>query len=550
MAIGRIVIQVVQEGAESVAEAADGAASSFDKAGKAAFNFNEILKSGKNVLELAKKGYEAINKGLDEYVKVNQSMAAVTKLGTERMDQLRAASKGTISDFDLATKATQKFGQNVKATTKEWDEFKKTLADDAPTDRNVANAMRMRSAWKNSIDGMKKDMAGWMNSLVTSWNLVSDHLDNSDNWQTFKRYAFGSGGPGIGLQAAAMAATSRVSAQAAQYRAAKNDQEQALALQQIVAENGRAATTAGIIGQGNAWIATGNANYEKATAKGSGGSPGIVEQGLGSITAYRDPNRYYGSTDMPSYLQSGVVGGIGGDTFGGPVDSMTRVNRYGGGSYFAANDNRTAGIDAYSAGLRADTPEEAKRAAQIGALNEQFAAFGQQAVAGLAESVTAGITAVLDGTDSMIGAFGKILAARAKMIRNEALLEAAKHGAYALGNLAIGDLKSAGLHGVAAAKFLGVAALAQGASMVGGAMSGGGGGSSAYGAAGGGPSPGGSFAPAPAQNGNRPVVNNYYISGVVGDERSVVIALDKARKQAVEEGDIDEEDERPTRRRA
>lgn len=76
---------------------------------------------------------------------------------------------------------------------------------------------------------------------------------------------------------------------------------------------------------------------------------------------------------------------------------------------------------------------------------------------GLEEVVTAGLEAWIDGSKSAGQAMREALHGFAKQLAGEALLQALRHGAYAIGALALGDVKSASLHGVSAAKWAGVA---------------------------------------------------------------------------------------------
>lgn len=80
---------------------------------------------------------------------------------------------------------------------------------------------------------------------------------------------------------------------------------------------------------------------------------------------------------------------------------------------------------------------------------------------GLESAVTAGLSAWIDGSKSAGVAMKEALSGFAKQLAGEALLQALRHGAYAIGSLALGDPRAATQHGIAAAKW-GAVALAAG----------------------------------------------------------------------------------------
>jgi hypothetical protein len=79
---------------------------------------------------------------------------------------------------------------------------------------------------------------------------------------------------------------------------------------------------------------------------------------------------------------------------------------------------------------------------------------------GLEEVVSAGFSAWIDGSKSVGTAMKEALHGFAKNLAGEALLQALRHGAYALGSLAFGDMKGAAAHGISAAKWGAVAVAA------------------------------------------------------------------------------------------
>lgn len=92
---------------------------------------------------------------------------------------------------------------------------------------------------------------------------------------------------------------------------------------------------------------------------------------------------------------------------------------------------------------------------------EEFDLY-QTAWQGLESVVTAGLDAWITGSKSVGEAMKEALHGFAKQLAGEALLQALRHGAYALGSLAFGDVPAAGKHGLAALKWAGVAAIAAG----------------------------------------------------------------------------------------
>jgi len=74
--------------------------------------------------------------------------------------------------------------------------------------------------------------------------------------------------------------------------------------------------------------------------------------------------------------------------------------------------------------------------------------------------VTAGLGAWIDGSKSAGAAMKEALHGFAKQLAGEAALQALRHGAYAIGSLALGDGAAAAKHGIAALKWTGVAVAA------------------------------------------------------------------------------------------
>lgn len=71
----------------------------------------------------------------------------------------------------------------------------------------------------------------------------------------------------------------------------------------------------------------------------------------------------------------------------------------------------------------------------------------------LTGAVTSSLNAWIDGSESMSDAFRHAIGESLKALAGQLLIEGLKHGAYALGSLAFGDLRGAGQHAAAAAAF-------------------------------------------------------------------------------------------------
>jgi hypothetical protein len=90
-----------------------------------------------------------------------------------------------------------------------------------------------------------------------------------------------------------------------------------------------------------------------------------------------------------------------------------------------------------------------------GRIGDQYAA-GFQLLTG---AVTAAMDAWITGSESMGTAIKKAIGAGLKALAAELAMQALRHGAYALGSLAFGDVRGATAHGIAAAKFAAGAAV-------------------------------------------------------------------------------------------
>ncbi len=104
---------------------------------------------------------------------------------------------------------------------------------------------------------------------------------------------------------------------------------------------------------------------------------------------------------------------------------------------------------------------ESKLASMFGPL-EEFNAY-KMAFDTLSGAIGASMTAWIDGSKSAGEAFKAFIGEAVKGLAIQMTVEALKHGAYALGSLAFGDLRGAATHGKAAAAFAAGAVVAAGA---------------------------------------------------------------------------------------
>jgi hypothetical protein len=152
---------------------------------------------------------------------------------------------------------------------------------------------------------------------------------------------------------------------------------------------------------------------------------------------------------------------------------------------------KNSALNAKGYGDSATRRNESKLAETFGEL-EEFNAYAM-AFEMLGGAVSSAMNAWIDGSMSAGQAVKKFLADALKGLASQMAVEALKHGAYAIGSLAFGDVRGAGQHAAAAAAFGGAAAAAAVAakSLGGGGGQASGGGSGGGGGGGSGGSPGG-----------------------------------------------------------
>lgn len=155
------------------------------------------------------------------------------------------------------------------------------------------------------------------------------------------------------------------------------------------------------------------------------------------------------------------------------------------------------------------------------------------ALGAFASGATAAMTAAIDGSEGVAAAFRKATAAALKAKAVEWGVMALGEAAYAVGSLAMGDVRGAGTHGLAALKFAAAAAAAG----VGASIVGGGGGGAPSGGGGSAGLAGGGFATPSAGGGGGPMnVTINLGDGFVGSPREVGEAVAGALRDGMRSG--------------
>ncbi len=289
---------------------------------------------------------------------------------------------------------------------------------------------------------------------------------------------------------------------------------------------------------------------------GDGGGAGIDEGAFYTVTngilaKIPGPSK----PGKPRAGRFGDVATMGGtDTAGSPIGFGSTIYADALGAGMSGID--TSGIDTgaiLAEKQKALTDDWQKRLATQRGKKESFLeqSFGKledfnayaTAFSMLTGSVSAGLNAWIDGSMSAGQAIKKFLADALKGLASQMAVEALKHGAYAIGSLAYGDLRGAGTHAAAAAAFGGAAAAAAvaakqfGGSGAGGAYGGAGAGASGGGSGGGKAAGGGGNGSGGKDSGNaRPItviVGDYFN----GDERRRRQVADEAIERALRERD-------------
>ena len=163
------------------------------------------------------------------------------------------------------------------------------------------------------------------------------------------------------------------------------------------------------------------------------------------------------TTTLPTRLGAAISPlGTNGDVGFGQVNQNLDAQKLGvanGGTLDALKksladmrDGVSRSMEKYNRG-----ESESKLASIFGPLDE-ISGY-RMAFDALSGSVSAAMTAWIDGSMSAGKAFKAFVGEAVKGIAIQMAMEALKHGAYAIGHLAGGDLRAAALHGTAAAKF-------------------------------------------------------------------------------------------------
>jgi hypothetical protein len=162
----------------------------------------------------------------------------------------------------------------------------------------------------------------------------------------------------------------------------------------------------------------------------------------------------------------GFLGGIWGEGAAGARNIYNEVgaawDQAGAGRDYTAQSAFGTSTDPYSTGMDEYRQQMAGKKSRLEEIFGPISDFDAYTTAwqGLESVVSAGLNAWIDGSKSAGAAMKEALHGFAKNLAGEALLQALRHGAYALGSLALGDPRSAATHGIAAAKWGAVAAAA------------------------------------------------------------------------------------------
>ena len=178
----------------------------------------------------------------------------------------------------------------------------------------------------------------------------------------------------------------------------------------------------------------------------------------------KDESGYTVTSPFRTTGASGVRTGSGiGDVSVNQNEDAQRMGVANGSTLEALKKSLADGAGAVSRDMekfnRAQT--ESKLAGIFGPLDE-FNAY-TMAFDTLSGAVGSAMTAWIDGSMSAGKAFKAFVGEAIKGISIQMAMEALKHGAYAIGALAMGDAKGAALHGTSAAKFAAGAIVAAGA---------------------------------------------------------------------------------------
>jgi hypothetical protein len=463
-----------KEYAEDVRLAAAAGSANIDRLRKASLG----LRTEQELMEFAAKAQNGLIKANQEQMETaEKAMIALTRAG---FDQREVTDKVTTAMVSLKTRGLESLGVSVKEGKTDLETFNNLMASLADKARGVDEStltagesiQKMGVSMHDSIDDMKSAIGELVQAMAPLLDLLAK---------------------AVGLIAkGAKEVLDDVAITPDQLRALINQERKSLGLAALPVESKPAAGRQ-VVGRYDRWGDDELGGFDEATYASAMRKRGLMgDQGR----------------DKPRDGRFGDVAKMGGtDTAGPPV---------GFGSTMYADALAAAGLPPALANIdtlqiladkhKALTDDWNTRLAEQQAKKTTFleSTFGKiedfnayaQAFQMLSGSVTAAMDAWITGSMSAGQAIKKFLADAIKGLASQMAVEALKHGAYAIGSLAFGDVRGAGQHAAAAAAFAGVAAVAAttakalggggataggGANATGGAGAGGGGGSSSSG---------------------------------------------------------------------
>ena len=456
----------------------------------------------------AKTNHGAFKLNVEQQELTLKAMRALGKQGYEAEKVFEAV---TTAVSEAKTDALEPFGISIDVAGTKADKFKAIMqalsgtVADAGGDLNAQSddAKRLGVQWDDAMSKIKRAIGGIVNALGPLFSLVADVagligtvVDKLGSvvsvlLQPIKLPGQVSLGTIIAEQMAAAGERRRISQQAGDYESSRVGPDLAYSSEYDPRMGANAALRQRVITE--AWVDRVKKAYDAGYGRGASGggrggggrgyrpgdfSSGFASDGLGSP----------GSFDLG--IGSGInVGGTFDTSLGaGILDSYGDPGQLQG----IINAGGAAG------GASASNSNEGALAKMFGPLSDFDAyASGFELLRG---AVTSAFQAWMDGSKSIGAAVKGAISAMIGAKAVDMLAESLRHGAYAIGSLAFGDVKGAAMHGTAAVKF---AAGAVGLGVLAKTLGGGGGSTTAAGASGGAAPTGG--ASASQQTSSRPI---------------------------------------------
>lgn len=378
----------------------------------------------------------------EQMITAQRAMVALTRAGFEQEEVVKKvtealvkANGGGLDDFGINLKSN---GSDLENFNELMDALaKKAAGVDASTGTAAEGVQRMGVTMSDAVDQMKKSLGELVAALTPLLNALAQAVG------LIARAAGGvlQGNDPMAAAKQALATQKRIM----DAIAGGGTNEQMMA--RFAASGGTASGPAGTWGSGAG-------TFDEGTA-----ATFLQRYGFGA-PAKRGPR---GRGDV------GNLVGIGGyDQVGAPIGFGSTIYGSAAGIGGADGFDLMAPLLEKQKALTADW--QTRLAAQQGKKTsflestfgkvEEFNAYGK-AFDLLTGSVSAGLTAWIDGSMSAGQAMKKFIGEALKGLASQMLVESLKHGAYAIGSLAFGDVRGAGQHAAAAAAF-GAGALAAG----------------------------------------------------------------------------------------